>query len=333
MKTARWTWLLGMLVVGMASAQPPAPVRNLVFEGAGVRGIAYVGVLDELQQRCLLDSVRRVAGTSAGGIVALLVALRYSPAEVEAVLSQTRIQRFNDGRAFFFGGFSRMRTQFGWYRGEALSRWLGKLVERKTGNPNTTFAELSAAGYRDLSVTGTSLTHQTTVVFSDETFPRMRLRDAVRISCSIPFYFRAVWVDSSGRVFTNPKTKSGLQLVVDGGIAGNFPIKLFDTPAGANPETLGVRIDSDAQIRFDEAGRGLAPVPVNSFSEYVAAVYNYTIESLNRPLLTADDWSRTVSVSSKGIRPRVRRMRSAETTALVESGRQSVARYFERAAR
>lgn len=311
----------------------PTPVRNLVFEGAGIRGIAYVGVLDELQKRHALDSVHRVAGTSAGGIVALLVALRYSPAEVEDVLSQTRIQRFNDGRALFFGGISRLRRQFGWYRGEALSRWLGELVERKTGNPNTTFAELSAAGFRDLSVTGTSLTHQNTVIFSENTFPQMRLRDAVRFSCSIPFYFRAVWVDSAGRVFPKPKSKTGLQLVVDGGIAANFPLKLFDALGGPNPETLGVRIDSDAQIRFDEQRRGLAPFQIDSFSDYVSAFYTYTLESLNRPLLTPADWERTVSVSSKGLRPRVRRMNEAEKTRLVESGRQSVARYFERAAR
>lgn len=308
-------------------------MRNLVFEGAGVRGIAYVGVLDELQKRHVLDSVRRVAGTSAGGIVALLVALRYSPAEVEQVLLQTRIQQFNDGRVLFFGGFSRLRKQFGWYRGEALSRWLGDLVAQKTGNPNTTFAELNAAGFRDLAVTGTSLTYQNTVIFSEKTFPHMRLRDAVRISCAIPLYFRGVWVDSVGRISTKPKRKTGLQLVVDGGIAANFPLKLFDAPGETNPETLGVRIDSDAQIRFDEQGRGLAPVQISSFSDYLSAFYNYTLESLNRPLLTPADWARTVSVSSKGLRPRVRRMSSTEKTALVESGRQSVARYFGRAAR
>ncbi|MCY7352005.1 MAG: patatin-like phospholipase family protein [Cytophagaceae bacterium] len=340
MKILRLVYLIvGLFTVGIAWAQPTAPVRNLVFEGAGVRGIAYVGVLGELENRHVLDSARRVAGTSAGSIVALLVALRYSPEEIGAVLSQTRIHQFNDGRVLFFGGLARMRRQFGWYRGEALSRWLGALVARKTGSPNSTFADLRAGGYRELHVTGTSLMHQKTVVFSEKTFPQMRLRDAVRISCSIPFYFRGVWVDSLGRVFTKPKRKTGLQLVVDGGIAANFPIRIFDDPTyfdgktGANPETLGIRIDSDAQIGFDEQGKGLAPLPITTFSEYVSAFYNYTLESLNRPLLTPADWSRTVSVSSKGIRPRVRRMSLVEKTALVESGRQSVVRYFEWAAR
>lgn len=41
-------------------------VRNLIFEGAGVRGIAYAGVIAELERRRMMDSVSKVGGTSAG---------------------------------------------------------------------------------------------------------------------------------------------------------------------------------------------------------------------------------------------------------------------------
>lgn len=53
---------------------PPAPYRNLVLEGGGIRGIAYGGALLELEQRDVLAGLRRVGGTSAGAIQAALLA-------------------------------------------------------------------------------------------------------------------------------------------------------------------------------------------------------------------------------------------------------------------
>ena len=47
--------------------------RNLVFEGGGVKGVAYVGALNELHKRGILDSIERVGGTSAGAINAVLL--------------------------------------------------------------------------------------------------------------------------------------------------------------------------------------------------------------------------------------------------------------------
>ena len=42
--------------------------RNLVFEGGGVKGIAYAGAIGVLEERDILAGIQRVAGTSAGAI-------------------------------------------------------------------------------------------------------------------------------------------------------------------------------------------------------------------------------------------------------------------------
>ena len=39
--------------------------RNLVFEGGGVKGIAYVGALDILKEKEIIQNIERVGGTSA----------------------------------------------------------------------------------------------------------------------------------------------------------------------------------------------------------------------------------------------------------------------------
>ena len=58
-----------------ATAQEAQPIKNLVFEGAGIRGIAYSGAIAELENRHLLGRIERVGGTSAGAITALLLSI------------------------------------------------------------------------------------------------------------------------------------------------------------------------------------------------------------------------------------------------------------------
>ncbi|NGX52452.1 MAG: Photosystem I assembly protein Ycf3 [Candidatus Anoxychlamydiales bacterium] len=70
--------------------------ENLIFKGGGPKGIAYAGVLQALESRSLLKSVKRVAGTSAGAITAVLIALGYSPQEVKKLLFETNLMTFLD---------------------------------------------------------------------------------------------------------------------------------------------------------------------------------------------------------------------------------------------
>jgi predicted acylesterase/phospholipase RssA/ankyrin repeat protein len=62
------------------------PPYNLVFQGGGPRGIAYVGALKEMEAKEALSELRRVAGTSAGAITAALLAVGYSADEIEKEL-------------------------------------------------------------------------------------------------------------------------------------------------------------------------------------------------------------------------------------------------------
>lgn len=97
----------------------------------------------------------------------------------------------------------------------------------------------------------------------------MKIKDAIRISISIPLYFKAVFVDSSGAVFKKETSQKNLDIMVDGGIIGNFSIYIFDSifmdstnnmQRIPNRKTIGIRIDSDKQIEFDNRTKELAPL-------------------------------------------------------------------------
>ena len=72
------------------------PPDNLVFEGGGPKGVSYVGALEALQDKGMLNEVQRVAGTSAGAITATLVALGYSPREMKKILMEFDLTLFLD---------------------------------------------------------------------------------------------------------------------------------------------------------------------------------------------------------------------------------------------
>lgn len=67
------------------------PPENIIFQGGGPKGLAYLGALAELEarygERVLWESVRRVAGTSAGAITAMLLAIGHKPEFVRDLLS------------------------------------------------------------------------------------------------------------------------------------------------------------------------------------------------------------------------------------------------------
>ena len=68
---------------------------DLVFEGGGAKGLAFVGALQALERQG--HTARRVIGTSAGSITALLVAAGYSADECMAAINE----RMEDGRSRF----------------------------------------------------------------------------------------------------------------------------------------------------------------------------------------------------------------------------------------
>ena len=68
---------------------------DLVFEGGGAKGLAFVGALQAIERHG--HKARRVVGTSAGSIVAILVAAGYSAAECKAAINE----RLPDGTSRF----------------------------------------------------------------------------------------------------------------------------------------------------------------------------------------------------------------------------------------
>lgn len=335
-------FLLLILFLGFTIIVNSQGYKNLVLEGGGVRGIAYVGALQELDEKGILSEIERVSGTSAGAITATLLAVGYSPQELYDEITSKKVQDFNDGKGLFVGGTMRLNEYYGWYMGEEIRDWINELIVEKTGINDMTFSDLHILSekldeYKELYVHATNLSLQKAEILSFETYPNMKLADAIRISSSIPLYYTAAFMDSTGNVYINPESTEGLYVMSDGGFIANYPIKTFDfsrynpvvSELGYNPETVGLRLEREEQIKADQNGTGLVEYEIEEVKDYISAFYNLVIESLNRCDMDDCDWERTISIDTKGIGPKVRKMSEEERQLLVDSGREGVKIFLE----
>lgn len=202
-------------------------IENLVFEGGGVKGIAYAGALDVLERRGLMAAVRGVAGTSAGAYTAMLVAIGCPAAQIRALATATDYPGLEDRLDPL-----RLATQYGLYAGRALLAWIQQGVSARGLPVDVTFRALAAAGGRDLRVFATDLSARDVREFSLRATPDVAVACAVRASMSIPLMF-AAWRFPDGAPDDH--------VYIDGGVVMNYPIAAFDGDA-APASTLGFRL-------------------------------------------------------------------------------------------
>ncbi len=305
---------------------------DMVFEGGGVKGIGLAGAF-----RALTDAGHQpqcVAGTSAGAITAALVAVGYSGAELEdIVLHDMNFRNFED-RALLgpLGELTEFARHRGMHSGEYFLNWMR---ERVAAKGIRTFGELRNPGasperlYR-LQVIVSDLSGRRMLVLPrDATHlgvdpDQLEIAEAVRMSMSIPVFFRPVVVVDD---------RSGNQhVLVDGGMLSNFPVWLFDAPKDTAPAfpTFGLLLVAPGQ----KAGLDPAPVPpdqvapIGSDAAFFTAMADTMMQAHDRFYLDDADYARTIASPTLGVRTTQFDITPAEASALFESGRSAAQQFL-----
>jgi len=251
----------------------------------------------------------------------------------------------------FVRDFRRLWTEFGWHKGDFFTGWIGELIEKQLGSKKATFQDLKDADRPELYVIGTNLSTGFSETFSHERHAGMQLAEAVRISMSLPLFFRAMRVGSRKDVY------------VDGGVMLNFPVKLFDreryidmekekeaaryteyynkenarfllerpgrSPYVYNKQTLGLRLDSEEEIglfRYDEPLQGNE---IKRFPEYARALLGALMQVQENIHLHSDDWQRTLYINTLDVKTTDFELTDERKLELVEQGITGAENYFK----
>jgi NTE family protein len=332
--------VLSCLLITCYSIASGQQYKYLALKGGGVRGIAYTGAVKVLEEKGVMQGIEKVAGTSAGAIAGLLLSLGYTAEQMERIMFDLNIETLNDGESSIIGGQRRMRRTFGWYKGEEFEHWLGDLVSKQTGDNDLTFKELHDLSqknkqFKDLYVTATNLSQQRLEIFSWETYPDMQVNVAVRASMSIPLYYSAMFIDSTGRRIKKPTANDKYSVYVDGGLIAIYPIDVFNTERDnatntINEHTLGLKLDRPEQIDRQQQTGGIAPYNIRSFNSYIGALYNLTLEQLNRRIPYEEEKKHTIYISTSNMHPRVRHISDKQKKRLFENGENAARAFFEK---
>ncbi|WP_423799066.1 patatin-like phospholipase family protein [Neobacillus sp. SAB-20_R2A] len=191
-----------------------------VFSGGGIKGFALIGACEEIEERGF--KFVRVAGTSAGSIIAALISAGYTSKEIYQLLDEVDLTKLLDTRKtiipFKLAKWLLLYWRLGLYKGNELEKWLRIKLEAKGLR---TFSDLPP---QTLRIIASDLSTGQMVVIPDDlpkygispgSFP---IAKAIRMSCSIPYFFEPVRL----------RTKDGTNVLVDGGVLSNFPMWLFD---------------------------------------------------------------------------------------------------------
>lgn len=268
---------------------------GLAIKGGGVRGIAYAGALQVLEEKGILQGIRRVAGTSAGAIVAALVALKYSAAGIKSIVNQLDFASLEDE-----WNPLRIPTHYGLYAGDGAQHWIESMISAQAG-PGATFASLQKQGYLDLRIVAASLNKQGVQIFSAENTPQVIVSEAVRASMSIPLFFRAMQV-------------TGIDdLYVDGGTIWNYPLTIFDN-GSPNPETLGLYLT-------DFTPQACPAVSFGHIGQYVKSLFSMLLSAQDLDIGEDPEMEkRSLRIDALGVSATDFNLTADQKTALFNSG-------------
>ena len=185
-------------------------INNLVFSGGSIKALVYIGCIRALEEFNLVDSIKTVAGTSAGGIFSLLYVLGYSSKELTSLTMGLNFSIFKDITTETILAFM---NNYGIDTGEKLVKLIKILINKKVNDENITFQQLFDKTNKKLILTGTCLNKNRIEYFSYKTHPNMKIIDAIRITFSIPLIYNKVEYEND--------------IYIDGAIMDNYPIQIF----------------------------------------------------------------------------------------------------------
>ena len=312
-------------------AQEPAQQKlvHAVFEGGGVRGIGHVGALKVAED--LGYRWDHVAGTSAGAIVAALIAAGYSAAELYQIMTEIDYKQFADGPKVDMlhaaEGYNML-----WHGGMYPGNYVQSFVSEHLAARNIkTFGDLIDKD--NLDNPNQFMRYRLTVIASDITTGRMlripqdlktlygsdpdtfEVARAVRMSASYPFFFIPMPLqDKVGMVCR----------IVDGGLLSNFPLFLFEEQRVVpDRPTLGFRLVNPAPPIDSAMLEGS-----NSVVGFVKALIDTMLSAHDKLYMDDSTYVRTISIPTGDVASTQFDLSPEQVTMLYQNGQKAARKFF-----
>ena len=285
-------------------------LRGVAFEGGGVRGLAYLPIIEYLEQHGLLEEVTHFAGASAGAITAMMLACGASSRTIAYAADRTDWGSFTPGFSRSARLF-RLLFKYGLYETKGARRFIQEQMAIAGWSPRLTFGKLYKYSNKTLVVTAVNEVSGKTVAFSPDTTPDVTICDAVLASMAIPIFYVPVEIDGA------PYS--------DGGLTHNYPLNIladnYSIPLG---RLLGVRVDTQFEIDGRVNGE------VRSLHGRILRLVSIASEAANKAYMDEGVWKRTVRINTGSIASTAFDLSDEDALYLFEVGRAALERFLEK---
>lgn len=300
---------------------------DAVFEGGGVKGIGLAGALYYAEKEMKVEW-QNVAGTSAGAIVAALLASGCSAAEIKDIVfgldfSLVKDEGFIDHFSYP-GKILSIIFEKGIYEGNYIERFIEEQLQKKGV---ATFGDLRIKGETDprylykLNVIASDISRGKMLVLPSDIKDygidpdRLSVARAVRMSMSIPVFFEPVNLNylNSGEVRRS--------FIVDGGILSNFPVWLFDAERDPQWPTFGFRLIEPGQCE---------PRSINNIVDFLSAMIGTMMEAHDERYIQDANFRRTIGIPTMGVRTTEFAITPEKKEMLFKSGYDAAKKFFDR---
>jgi len=310
---------------------------DAVFEGGGVKGIGLAGAVSEIEKAGY--EFENLAGTSAGAIIASLIAVGFTASEMKEELERLNYNSFKDegllDKLGFIGKGLSIGFEYGIYEGEYFENWLGSLLKSKG---KTTFGDIKTDYPEEkykykVQVIAADITDRRLLVFPGDLRDfgyvpdQFSISRAVRMSMSIPIFFEPVKLqDSSGRD----------HFIVDGGMLSNYPIWLLDDGTSNPPwPTFGFKLIEPNKRELKRSTRN----PINNPISFLKALVTTMIDAHDNYHISKSkgDYDRTIgiptSINLNGIEKEIKTtdfdISKEESQELFKNGEEAAKKFLE----
>ncbi len=300
--------------------------ENLVTEGGGVKGVAFYGALKYMDEIGVLKNFKRFAGSSAGSIMAIVLACKFPMSKIQEVIVDTDFSTFKDDSWGVAKDVYRFLYKYGVYKGDAVESWIEGHLYRHTGIHGITLGQIYAKYGTEVVITGTCVNRRCSEYYHHSTHPDMKASDAVRISISIPFFFQAV---------QRPTLLGKSDTLVDGGVLNNYPIWVFN-PNGTictdkvksvdNPLTLGLKLMANDERADDNLYHDTDEISdIVSFSH---SLINCLMTEIERSHMSPHYWSNSIPISTGTVQATDFDLTQETKDTLIANGYRAAALHF-----
>ena len=209
----------------------PYNKKVLVLSGGGTKGLIYIGVFKALEELKILENIHTFSTSSVGALMCSLFLIGYTVKEMEDFIylfdlkKLTCIESLNDISP------NNLFLNMGLDDGENIHKIFNKLLKAKGLKENITLLELYQINKKKFITTSVCLNTRSIEYISHETYPNLRVSDAIRMTSSVPLYYTPVIYND--------------KYYVDGGCIDNYPICEFKENI---EEVIGIYLNSDFEF-------------------------------------------------------------------------------------